>query len=106
MDVETDDLGLGALGDQAALQEIAEEMVVSVSLLVEPMREQAAILEIGQLAAAVVDAGEPLGDFGRDLLEDRGRQQEVARLLRLLVEHLLCEEVEEGAIGRGGDRRG
>jgi len=62
------------------------------------------VLEICQLGPAVVNAGKALGDLWGDLLENRCRQEEIARFLGLLVEHLLSQEVEESAIGRGGDR--
>ncbi len=50
-----------------------------------------------------MDAGEPLGHLGRDLLQDRGGEQEVARVIGLLVEHLLGQEVEQVAVLGGGD---
>ena len=106
VNVETDDLRLGALGRQPPLEELAEQVVVPVALFIKAIREQATVLEICQVAAAVVDAGKALGHLWGDLLENRGRQEEIARLLGLLVEHLLSQEVEESAIGGGGDRTG
>ena len=70
MNVETDDLRLGALARQASLEELAEEVVVPVSLLVESVREEAPMLEIGQLAPAVMDTGKALGNLWGDLLKN------------------------------------
>ena len=51
-----------------------------------------------------MDTGEAFSDLRRDLLKDRGGEQEVACLLRLLIQHLLGEKVEQVAVGRCGDR--
>ena len=66
--------------------------MVSVALVIQAVREQAAMLELGELSPAIVDAGKALGDLRRDLLEDRSRQEEVSSLLRLLVEDLLARK--------------
>jgi hypothetical protein len=48
-------------------------------------------------------AGEPLGELGRDLLEDRRRQQQVARVRALLVDDLLRQELEKVTVRRGAE---
>ncbi len=48
MDVEPGDLCLGALRDQAALEETAEQVVVSEALLVQAVCEQAAVFQVAR----------------------------------------------------------
>ena len=81
----------------------SEEIVVAKADLIEAVREEAALLQVGQLPDAIVDTGQAFGDLRCDLLEDRGAQQEVAGFIGLLVEHLLRQEVEQIAVLGGGD---
>ncbi len=80
--------------DESAFEKLAEQVVVSVSQVIESAREESAVLEVRQCLPAVMCTGQPLRDLRRDLVQDRRREQEVPRLLGLLIEDLLSEEVE------------
>ena len=99
MDVQAGDLA-GALLLQAALEEISEQAVVSVSRVsaFQAVREDTALFQVGQDPPPSCDAGQPLGELGCDLGEDRGEGRKSRVRSGLLVEHLLGEEVEEVAI--------
>jgi len=104
VDVKADNLRVRAFRDEPPLQELAEQVVVAIPLLIQTIGEEAPVFELGQLAPAIVDTGEAFSDLRRDLLKDRGGEQEVACLLRLLVQDLFGEEIEQVAVGRCGDR--
>ncbi len=104
VNVQPYDLGLRPLHVEATLKEVPEEVVIAIAMLVQSVREQPTVLQSGELLLPVVDASQALGDLWGDLLEDRCREEEVARLLRLLVENFLSEEVEQVAVRGGRDR--
>ncbi|MBA3405535.1 MAG: hypothetical protein H0U13_12765, partial [Gemmatimonadaceae bacterium] len=56
VDVKADDLRVRAFRNEPPLEELAEQVVVAIPLLIQTIGEEASVLQLGELAATVVDA--------------------------------------------------
>ena len=98
---------VGLLGEQARPQHLGEQMVVAIPLplVVQGDEEEVRPLQGHEHVAPVVAAGHGITQRPGEPVEDRRAQQKLAHGLRLVLQHLLDEVVDDVPVvpGEAGD---